>query len=211
MLILHGPTTSPARRQVCSTRSAPAEADSAAPLPTYILGWESEGQAIKYSKAMTGGDLCDNISFLGEVLSASIVLVRRECSHHYHVLCCNRCYRHARITDVHPGPSGLMTTAEGLRIAYISHPCDAATCDSIAASRGSVDVLLSAKWPSSILNHAPVSPVIQQLVPFHRINTSAQSEMVDATSGSEGLAKVSAALRPRYHFAPGSGWIAVSI
>ena len=48
-------------------------ADTPAPIPTYILGWESEGQATKYSKAVTGGDLCDNISFLGKRPVQSVI------------------------------------------------------------------------------------------------------------------------------------------
>jgi hypothetical protein len=42
-----------------------AKSHHIAPIATYILGPASEAQASPYTRVMSGGDLCENISYLG--------------------------------------------------------------------------------------------------------------------------------------------------
>jgi hypothetical protein len=89
------------------TRGAPRHSNAAVPIPTYILGPKTPEQAALYESAPRGGDLCENVTFLGKPQCCVSTLAIAECPSSVH-----------SVSSL--GASGTTQLVGGLRVAYVS-------------------------------------------------------------------------------------------
>ena len=115
------------------------------PVATYILGPASPAQLSLYGNAADGGDLCENISCLGPMLTS-------------HSINC--------LDSELAGLCGSIVTAAGIRVSYISAGATSEQAARLAAvgALGPCDVLVTHHWPKDVLVNADIKPVCDHLM-----------------------------------------------
>uniref|UniRef100_H2Y9K2 CWF19-like protein 1 n=1 Tax=Ciona savignyi TaxID=51511 RepID=H2Y9K2_CIOSA len=178
------------------------------PITTFILGPNNENVESYFAdSADCGGELCENITYLGAVATGPI---------------CNVCLKY--LTTI-PGDKGIFTGTSGLKIAYLSgvesnDPTNTSfNVDDIkvlSSQLGSdnadykgIDILMTSSWPKGIHTYGNSPYLLTQLsMEFSSIPTIPSSHLLHNKSnekckscGSELLAQLAKTCKPRYHFA----------
>ena len=113
-----------------------------APIETYVLGPLSGAQATRFGKVPAGGDLCENVTYLGQsgvYTTASGIKV-------------------AYLSGAFdPGTHNQQRHPE-IRHLYSRADVDTLVDETKKPGYAGCDVLLTAQWPSGITTHSPVPP-----------------------------------------------------
>ncbi|CAI8038792.1 CWF19-like protein 1 [Geodia barretti] len=146
------------------------------PLPTYILGPGSPGEAVSYqSLGRDGGELCPNLTCLGQrgvfKTSGGLQVVYLSGRHHED--------RFSQDLSSQKTMSPYMTSSDVESLKEMA-------AKSKEEFRG-VDILLTTEWPRGVATHTATPP-----------------DWLDAdNAGSVEVAQLAVAVRPRYHIVAG--------